>query len=554
MHEDLSSAQPLFNPLGLTNEDKYLLKPFFTNLDKPVFTVSMLPPEVIGALCSRASRAKGDLRTIFLEEFVKPFLEDKSDYSKALREFIDFLHTNPTSLIFSNPKGRDFYIKWLAQYGDDSIAQMAGSHLVFSQLSLVAIKHFETMRVGIAPIEKSTRYVDYSEKINGHYLYYTDPKLKNLGLYEEYERVMDMIFDTYTELTKKYGEYLTKHFPDEKSLLIKTKTFDTVRGILPLSTLSQVAFFANGQAFEYAISRSLKHPLAEVRWAGQASYNELSLTIPSFVRRLESDISDEYQSYLSSQPQKAEAITTKLNLKTKNTPARWGVRLLEYDPHGENKVIAGFLYPYLHQSFDELVDTVTHLAPTEKDEILKIIFQDRTARWYKTPRSFEHAQLTFEVTANWGVWKDLQRHRMLTEQHELFSATLGYEVPVELEEAGLDGLFREAVDASTSLYQKIAVHDIALAQYAVTQTHYHRFIQRQNLRSFFWEAELRTIAQGHPDYRKIEQEKVKLVRDVYPHIGRFVMADMTDYTFARRGSEESTKQKEKELQDYLKNK
>ena len=114
----------------------------------------------------------------FLNEFVKPFLEDKSEYGESLKNLINFLHQNPVEKIFSNPRAREFYIKWLSQYGDDSIAQMAGTHLVFSGISQVAIKHWENQRIGLAPIEKSTRYVDYSSKIAGQYRYYTDPTLK----------------------------------------------------------------------------------------------------------------------------------------------------------------------------------------------------------------------------------------------------------------------------------------------------------------------------------------------------------------------------------------
>jgi len=126
---------PLFEKLNLSEKERYQLEPFFTNLDKSVFAVTFLPPEVIGALCSRTSRAKEDLRLIFLNEFIKPFLEEESEYGKSLNALIEFLHKYPIELIFSNPKGREFYIKWLSQFGDDSIAQMAGSHLIYSALS-----------------------------------------------------------------------------------------------------------------------------------------------------------------------------------------------------------------------------------------------------------------------------------------------------------------------------------------------------------------------------------------------------------------------------------
>ena len=228
--------------MDITHEEKYLLGPFFTNLDKSVFAVSFLPPEVIGALCSRTSRAKEDLRTIFLNEFIKPFIKEESEYGKSLKALIDFLHKYPIELIFSNPKGREFYIKWLAQFGDDSIAQMAGAHLIYSDISQIAIKHFEDMRLGIAPIEKSTRYVDYSSKVDNQYRYYTDPSLEKMGLIEEYREVMDNLFETYGSSLQKYLEYLKKQYPGEKESLLKTKAFDVNRKLLPNATLSQISF------------------------------------------------------------------------------------------------------------------------------------------------------------------------------------------------------------------------------------------------------------------------------------------------------------------------
>ena len=255
MQED--PRAPLFGGLNLSEEERHQIAPFFTNLDRAVFVVPFLPPEVIGALCSRTSRAKEDLRVIFLNEFIKPFLEGGGEYGEALGSFIAFLHKYPIDLIFSNPKGREFYIKWLAQYGDDSIAQMAGTHLLFSGISQLAIKQFEDMRIGIAPLEKSTRYVDYSSKIDGQYMYYADPKLEELGLMGEFRAAMDGLFDTYTALGAKFLQFLKEKHPDEKEFVLKTKSFDTLRGLLPVAALSQVAFYANGQALEYALSRSM---------------------------------------------------------------------------------------------------------------------------------------------------------------------------------------------------------------------------------------------------------------------------------------------------------
>src|SRR6185436_12535060 len=204
---------------------------------------------------------------------------------------------NPAELIFSNKKARDFYVKWLAQFGDDSIAQMAGTHLVYTGISQLAIKQIEDMRLGIAPIEKSTRYVDYSSKVNGSYRYYTDPTLQEIGLADEYKKVMDHLFDTYTRLLADYKEFLKAKHPDAEERMINTKAFDTVRLLLPVATLSQLALFGNGQAFEYMANRMLDHKLGEVRWAAQRSVEELSTIIPAFLRRVGEDGAKQYRQY-----------------------------------------------------------------------------------------------------------------------------------------------------------------------------------------------------------------------------------------------------------------
>jgi len=258
-----------------------------------------------------------------LNEFIYPFVnperdekdtdetwQEKIKYGEALKKYIEFLHEHSTLELFSNPRARSFYIKWLAQYGDDSIAQMAGAHLVFTGLSQVAIKHFEDQRIGLAPIEKSTRYVNYSQKINGRYLYYTDPSLKEFGLETEYCQMMDKLFATYTELIPKLNEWLLKKFPQEKPSVVEKKTFDTLRGLLPTSTLSQVAFFGNGQAFEHLINRSAQHSLGEIRWAAHRAWEELNQVTPSFLRRTEKETGQEYQKYLANKnipPVRSEA-------------------------------------------------------------------------------------------------------------------------------------------------------------------------------------------------------------------------------------------------------
>ncbi len=569
--DNLADYAPVFERDQYTDLERAQLRHFFTNLDKPVYAPMILSPEVTGALCSRTSRAADDLRVIFLREYLRPFLEpertekdteetwqQKQAYSDDLKHFIRFLGFHPIQRIFSNPRARSFYNTWLAQYGDDSIAQMAGMHLVYVGLSQVAIKHFEDQRIGLAPLEKSTRYVDYSQKVQGSYRYYTDPELKRIGLETEYRAAMDNLFETYTRLKEPLKNWLANRYPDEDVKVIQSKVFDCLRGLLPTATLSQVAFFGNGQAFEYMMARSLRHRLGEIRWAADQGYAELMQIAPSFLRRLRVEDPDKkaraqaYQEYLSRKNERMMPIVEEYLDATgiETGPDMPRVKLAEYDALGEEKILTGMLYGANnnHRSWNEIFEVVQRLSYPERREIMETYLGIRSDRWQKVGRAFENAYVRFEILMNIGAWRDVQRHRMLTQQRQLFTCKHGFDVPIELEEAGLADEFKQAVKQVEVVHYKIAKHDPELAQYAVTLAHRLRFMQWENLRQCFWEMELRTIPEGHPDYRHIEQEKFRQLQQVYPLVTRYMRVNMGEYEFARRGQEEKIQNKLKELE------
>ena len=553
---------PLFQPDAYAEGDIWRLAPFFTNLDKSVYVPLVFAPELIGALCSRTSRAAHDLRSIYLKEFIQPFVEpvrdakdtdetwqEKVKHGEALKAFIEFLHKHSLQELFANPRARSFYVKWLAEYGDDSIAQMAGAHLVYTGLSQIAIKHLEDQRIGLAPIEKSTRYVNYSQKINGQYMYYTDPTLKDLGLEEKYRTAMDGLFATYTALIPRMIAWLQVKYPNEKPSVVEKKAFDTLRGLLPASTLSQVSFFGNGQAFEYMVSRSGAHSLGEIRWAARRAQEELNHIVPSFLRRLEKETAHEYQEYLAERGKRLEPYVLDALKPLVTAETKPEVRLVEYDPDGENKVIAAMLYmaPHNHRAWNETLACVRGMSMDEKRRVLSAYLKGRNARWQKIGRAFENVYVRFEITMNIGGWRDLHRHRMLTHMRQDFSCFHGYDMPREIVEAGLANEFASAIQPIGEVFHAIHAHDSYLAQYAVTLSHRLRFMQWQNLRSLSWTTELRTIPEGHPDYRHIEQEKFRLIEKIYPLIAECLLVNLGEYDFARRGQEERIQRKQQEL-------
>jgi thymidylate synthase ThyX len=319
-----------------------------------------------------------------------------------------------------------------------------------------------------------------------------------------------------------------------------------------MSTLSQVAFFGNGQAFEYLLARSLDNKLGEIAYLSKEALIELDKIIPAFLRRAEGEAAKVYREYLLDKELTPEKILTKLKFSKSPEHGKWGVSLEYFEKDGEEKIITALLYPKLHESFEQVFKKVKKLSKKQKEEILAQVLKKRNQRWYKVPRAFEKAYVAFDIVLNIGAWRDLHRHRILSHFRQRFSPYNGFDVPKEIAGTGLDRLFISAVKKAEDVFKKIEKKDKDIAQYAVTFSHRVRFMQKQNLRSFFWEAELRTIAQGHPDYRKIEQEKAKLVKKVYPIIGKYLMVDFNDYDFARRGTIEKIAQKEAKLLKELK--
>ncbi len=557
MDKETSRYAPDFSGESWSKKDKFLLKPFATNPEGLISVLRNLPPEIVGALCSRASRASNSLLRVLLNEYLYPIIQSENkELASELEDTIIFLRDRGFKKILNNQRAQAFYAKWLSQYGDDSIAQLTGTHVILWGISQVAMKFIEDQRIGLEPIEKSTRYVNFGNKIGGRYLYYIPtPDLEKLGVLEKYRNALDNLFDTYLSLQPPLIEWLKKTF-EEKDSVIEKKAFDTLRGLLPMATLGQVAFRGNAQAFEYLVNRTRKHPLGEFRWISETLCVELEKEIPSLLLRIHDEKSGAYQSYLAG---KSALIREFIGDKKSGWPGndivpvlKPDVRLVEYDPRAEEKILASFLAPELHSTWDEAMARVSRYSAEQKKEIVERYLRGRTERWQKVGRGFENSYLRFEIVMNIGAYRDIHRHRMMTQQRQRFSCHHGYDVPFELEESGLKDAFVRALEMAAELFFEIEKSDPDLAQYVVPFAYRMRFWEWQNFRQFFWEAELRTISQGHPDYRVIEQEKFKLVRERFPLLAEFMRVDMNEYHFARRGTEERIAAKEQQIIEKLK--
>jgi thymidylate synthase ThyX len=511
-----------------------LLERYFTNLDRPVFALRNLPEVVKGALFSRYSRTEKSLRKVLLDEFIN---EPDSGF--------DRLAGAPPADddMVAVRRAEEFYERVLVGYGDDSVAELAGAHVAVEQVSTIAAKALEDSRIGISPLEKSTRYVRFDRPgFDGRYLYRRGSELSH----PDYEPAADALFETYSALVEPVTLAIRDRFPQEEGetdrawkTATRAKALDLLRGLLPAGTLTNLGLFGNGRAFEYLITKLAASELPECGRLATDLHRELSLVIPSFVRRA---LDEKYGRPAAERIARVRQRLEEIAPKVLQGPTEPTVRLIDYDHDAERKVVAAALYPFSSRPLDEQVGD----APRVLDRMLS----DRANRRQRPPRALEHAHYTFEIVANFAAYRDLHRHRVLTQDRQHLGTALGFDVPPGLVELGLDDRFARAVEAAASTHRRLEV-DLgpALAQYIVPLAFHVRWYFRINLREIYHLCELRTTPQGHPDYRWVAQQMFLRVREVHPRLAgyaRFVDLGPGD-ELERRRSEQKIDAKLDEL-------
>jgi thymidylate synthase ThyX len=493
-------------PPEFTAAESAMLGRYFTNLDRPVFALRNLPEVVKGALFSRYSRTEKSLRRVLLDEFI--------NHPDSGFESLTGAPTGSEDMVAVR-RAEEFYERVLVGYGDDSVAELAGAHVAVERVSTLAAKALEDSRIGISPLEKSTRYVRFDRPgPDGRHLYHRGPELDH----PDYERTCDALFEAYSGLVEPLTDSIRERFPLEAGetdrawkSATRAKALDMLRGLLPAGTLTNLGLFGNGRAFEYLITKMAAHELPECQALAGDLHRELNLVIPSFVKRA---IDERYGAPAAARMAGIRSATARLAKRTGLAGSGPSVTLLEHDPHAERKVVAAALFPHSDSGWKE--------PDGDPAQLLETILGDRANRRQRTPRALEHAEYLFEIVANFGAYRDLHRHRMLTQDRQHLGTALGYDVPPGLAELGMEARFRSAIDAAAGAHERM-VRDAgpALAQYVVPIAFHVRWYFRVNLREIYHLCELRTTPQGHPDYRWVAQEMFRLVQGVHPRLARY---------------------------------
>ena len=530
----VSSA--VFVPDTFTEEERRALAPYFGNTDSSVFVLTNLPEVVKGALFARYSRSAKTVRRLFLDEFLGSVQPHATEDHSVGRERADRL-----------------YARVFNEYGDDSVAQLGGAHIACEGVSNILTKVLERGRL-MAYLEQSTRYVPYTDRPGGEWKYVVPGELQGDPLEAELRTRLDHAFETYTRWIEPVQQHYRERHPkadgDSDAVyraVIRAKALDTLRGLLPAATRSNVGIYGSGQAYESLLLNMRANPLAEAREVAGLMLPELRKVIPAFLTRVDrEDRGGRWSEYLSARQADMRAVAGEI-VGTTEPESEGEVTLIDFDPEGEIKVVATALYAASHLPHNQLLAIARGMATDERARVLRAYIGDRGNRRHRPGRAFERASYCFDVLSDYGAFRDLQRHRMLSMDWQDLTPRHGYTCPAAIEEVGALPDWQRVVDESAELHERLEQNYSPLvAQYAVSMAYRIRYYMQMNAREAMHVVELRSSPQGHPAYRRVCQKMHKLIADVAGHraiADAMAFADHSEVELERLEAERASERK-----------
>jgi len=512
----------LYSKESFTPAETAVLGRFFTNTDLLVFALINLPEVVKGALFARYSRSPKSLRRLFLDEFVNAA-------DPAVAAIAEQIPTGDPQV--RTRRAEELYERVFDDYGDDSVAQLGGAHLACEQASNILTKVLEWGRLA-AYLEQSTRYIFYDQRLGGRYRYAVPPEVESSAVAMEYVEAMDWLFARYSSVVRSLVPFYERQFDATPGGIdgpvraaIRARACDTARGLLPAATLSNVGIFATGQAYESMLLRMRAHPLTEARSYADMMLAELRKVIPSFLRRV--DLPERgvlWSNYFEDIRGRMGRLATTFEGGDQPRPE---VVLVDWDRHAEAKIAAAALYTHTDMADDRLLEIAMRMTSEERAAVIRAYVGDRRNRRHKPGRAMERVSYRFDIVSDFGSFRDLQRHRMLTIDWQRLGTHHGFVTPPDIEATGQGVAWREAMDRMGALCQKVTRElGPEVAQYVVPFAFRLRYSMQLNAREAFHMLELRTSPQGHPDYRRVCLEMHRLIRE---QAGHTLIADAMTY-------------------------
>ncbi|MFH1779553.1 MAG: FAD-dependent thymidylate synthase [Candidatus Micrarchaeota archaeon] len=485
-----------------SKEDERVLLNFFTNLDKPIFGAKNFHPEVWALMQARYSRSTEGMR----ESFLNLLKEDPANYEELKKIVLsDKQETTDVAL----KKAISFMEKWVLGYGHSSVSEGAVVGFGLEGVSILASKVIEDNRL-CSFIEKSTRYVSF-----GRNSFLIPKELQESKHKTEVEDLFDSLFQTYMDLHEPVLEYVQKTVPltegvNEAAWKRSTaaRRFDSVRYLLPASTKTSLGWTVNARQLAHAINKLLSHPLSEMREIGVSLQGEGSQLLPSLLKYTGE------KTYFK-ETEKDMRIKTKLCLSNTIQPGGEKVCLVSSPEDSEEKIIAAILFRYSNVSFEDCLSKARALSDAEKEEVFEVFLQKQEA--FDSPlRELEHSDFVFEVMMDYGAFRDIQRHRLVTQTNQLLTCFHGFETPPDIIGAGAQKKYAEVMNHAKEVFEKVWEEDNYSAQYVVPLAYKHRFLIKGNLREFYYLIKLRSQPQGHFSYVELAKKMHSILSEKYP--------------------------------------
>lgn len=481
----------------ITKDGREYLKQIITDTIGDVYAFTEnLNPVTISAAMARLSRRGDDMRITLLDEFV-----GKVDKDKQLLKRV------------------------ITAYGDDSVQQLTGLHVVVENASNLLTKKLEWGRLA-AYLEQSTRYIYYDQKNDqGHYKYYT-PTNFDKKTRIKYQKTLNHIFDLYSEMAHKLTEYVRKNSSvpkKEQDIAWKGATraqaCDAIRNVLPVATNSTVGIYASAQALESLIMHLQSDELPEAKKVGQQILNEARKVIPTFLERADKpERGGALVAYRANTYNNVKNLSKKYLTNTYSADPPKSVTLTNVWPHNELDLVADMVYEHSDLPLETIKNDVAKWTYKQKEEVFKAYIGERLNRRHRPGRAIEKAHYSFDLVCDYGIFRDLQRHRMVDDLNwQQLTPRYGYDIPELVEKAGLSEQFLDCFDSSLELHSYLQSKGYELeAQYSTLLGHLMRWKVTYNAREAFHLHEIRTSPQGHPGYRKLVLQMHEEVTNIHP--------------------------------------
>ena len=518
----------------LTAKERGLLKPYLSDVDANVFTLENLNPEVIGGALARYSRAPTGFKETVVREFLNP-------------------DGSPNDL-----RGSQMVDRVVNKYGDDSVAELAVAPLCIEEISNLMTKIIEDCRIGGSPIEESTRYVLYDSKKNGRWRYVCPQNIRGSELGMKFMGNMDFLFETYAEMVEPMQDLFRKRLTKEAfeieverngqiekaglsilkdenevkahriayNFTIRSAACDVIRCILPACTQANVGLVGNGRFYSGLISKLMTLDLSEANQLADSIRKALNTQIPTFIKRADRN------SYTVANRRAMRVLCEELFGSLPIETAAEVVLLEDNVQDQYHNLLANMVFPYVQHSSQQIRNVIRQLPDEKKKQIFESYVGVRESKRDRPGRALEYGYpIQFDILAGFAEYRDLQRHRMLTQQRQDLGVELGYSVPEEIAEIGMEEKVKECFERTESLHRDMKrVGFYQEAQYATLFNHFIRWNMGMNLRELGHFAELRTQKAGHPKYRRTSQMMAKLYLERHPEMQPVLkFVDYNDY-------------------------